>query len=121
MSTNITSSGTTWSQSCLWLVNRFLRRSVPAKPLGSARFYPSGRIGDITTEELIEILVNWWIYWLIPSSVLSQGSVVVNFDLQFSQHIDEKEAEQQLIAGLQEVESTEFVIDIDSIQISGIQ
>lgn len=45
---------------------------------------------------------------------------MVNFDLQFSQHVDEKEAEQQLISGLQEVESTEFVIDTDSIQISGI-
>lgn len=46
--------------------------------------------------------------------------MVVNFDLQFNEHIDEKEARQQLIAGLQEVES-EFVIDTDSIQISGRQ
>ncbi|XP_075888236.1 enteropeptidase [Nelusetta ayraudi] len=51
----------------------------------------------------------------------SQGSVVVNFDLQFNEQIGEKEARQQLIAGLQEVESTEFVIDTDSIQISEIQ
>lgn len=47
--------------------------------------------------------------------------MVVNFDLQFNEQIDEKEAQQQLIAGLQEVESTEFVIDIGSIQISGRQ
>lgn len=47
--------------------------------------------------------------------------MVVNFDLQFNEQIGEKEARQQLIAGLQEVESTEFVIDTDSIQISGRQ
>lgn len=46
---------------------------------------------------------------------------MVNFDLQFSRHIDKKEAEEQLIAGLQELGPTEFVIDFDSIQISGIE
>lgn len=45
--------------------------------------------------------------------------MVVNFDLWFNQHIEAKEAEQQLTEGLQGAESTELVIDIGSIQISG--
>lgn len=51
--------------------------------------------------------------------VHSNGSVVVTFDLQFSQLINVEEAEQQLEVGLQEVEATGFVIDKKSIQITG--
>lgn len=51
--------------------------------------------------------------------VLSRGSVVVTFDLWFNQLIDEKEAEQQLEAGLHEAEATGLVIDTNSIQITG--
>lgn len=56
--------------------------------------------------------------WIVVI-VFSQGSVVVNFDLWFNQRIEAREAEQQLTEGLQEVESTELVIDTGSIQISG--
>lgn len=45
--------------------------------------------------------------------------MVVTFDLLFSQLINGEEAEQQLEAGLQEVEVTGFVIDKKSIQITG--
>lgn len=55
MSNEITSSHATWSQSCLWLVNRFPRRSVTARPSSPARFYPSGRINDIITDQFIKL------------------------------------------------------------------
>lgn len=51
--------------------------------------------------------------------VLSQGSVVVTYDLWFDQPISPKEAETQLKAGLQEAGPTELVIDADRIQITG--
>ncbi|KAM4545848.1 enteropeptidase [Odontesthes bonariensis] len=48
----------------------------------------------------------------------SPGSVVVTFDLGFDQLIDAKEVEQQLGAGLQRVEATGLVIDLNSIEIT---
>ncbi|MED6278221.1 hypothetical protein CHARACLAT_021446 [Characodon lateralis] len=49
----------------------------------------------------------------------SPGSVVVTFDLWFTQLIDMKEVEQQLKAGLQITGGGALVIDINSIQITG--
>ncbi|KAJ4919406.1 hypothetical protein JOQ06_000091 [Pogonophryne albipinna] len=51
----------------------------------------------------------------------SQGSVAVTFDLWFNQLVDLKEAEQQLGVGLQEAGGTGWVIDRNSIQITGKQ
>ncbi|XP_035846915.1 enteropeptidase [Sander lucioperca] len=48
----------------------------------------------------------------------SQGSVVVTFDLWFSQLIDVQEVERQLWAGLQEAGNTGLVIDKNSIHIT---
>nr|XP_046266540.1 enteropeptidase [Scatophagus argus] len=48
----------------------------------------------------------------------SQGSVVVTFDLWFSQLSSVKEVEQQLVEGLQEVGDTGLVVDVKSIQIT---
>ena len=52
-------------------------------------------------------------------SVLSQGSVVVTFDLWFNQPISAKEAESRLKAGLQATGPTELVIDSDRILVTG--
>uniref|UniRef100_A0A8C7N8Z6 Transmembrane serine protease 15 n=1 Tax=Oncorhynchus kisutch TaxID=8019 RepID=A0A8C7N8Z6_ONCKI len=49
----------------------------------------------------------------------SNGSVVVNFDLQFRQSVEVKEAEQQLVAGLQSTGG--LVVNQNSIQVRGIQ
>ncbi|XP_038862085.1 enteropeptidase [Salvelinus namaycush] len=47
----------------------------------------------------------------------SNGSVVVNFDLQFRQSVEVKEAEQQLVAGLQSTGG--LVVNQNSIQVTG--
>lgn len=49
----------------------------------------------------------------------SPGSVVVTFDLRFSQLINTEEVEQQLREGLQVAGSGALVIDTNSIQITG--
>nr|XP_061817724.1 enteropeptidase-like [Nerophis lumbriciformis] len=48
--------------------------------------------------------------------LFTQGSVLVNFDLWFTQPVDSQEAEQQMRAGLQD--SMGLVVDRDSVQIS---
>lgn len=51
--------------------------------------------------------------------ILSNGSVIVTFDLWFNRLVDVKEVEQELGAGLQEVGDRGLVIDRNSIQITG--
>lgn len=122
----------TRSHNDLWLVDRYLRRSATVRsgvPSSPVRFYLSGQIFDQPHYHLLIYQTNaadgsttgWlidWFYFCLMC-VHSNGSVVVTFDLQFSQLISVEEAEKQLEGGLQEVEATGFVIDKKSIQITG--
>lgn len=80
--------------------------------------------GEITDQYLLLFNVDQFRTDDIPSyvfirgrCVLSQGSVLVTFDLWFSQLTDVKEVELQLKAGLQD--SMGLVVDQDSIRITG--